>query len=177
MTDTNEEERLVLEGIYLKNVGYDNNLIKQFLAKDIAEAVKSNYYGSFVGPRGGLTTWISYGMTGKYAINVLQTTYTIRTNLCNQLICALEPEIKKFLLQKCNDPFEYISTTGRMINRNYLKIAYDKVRLDLEVSDNRIGEYFTELENFESNEKWNEDRHILSVVKHLFWIIMLKSLT
>ena len=181
--------------------GYCNRKF-YYVTKYLSNKVQGSYYGGMVGVYGGLTTWITgQGRVGAAAIDFLETAYKLRKDLFSQLVDELDPEIKSYIQQRCENNvdiskevklakqnlmmkfekdiesnFERLSCTNRMIPRTYLKTAYDNTRKDLEVSYNYIGKYLPELKELFHDKRWDEDRHQMSVVKWLLWnLILLKK--
>lgn len=178
--------------------GYSNKLL-YYVTQVYSNKVQGPYYGGMVGVNGGLTTYIAgEGRVGQYAASLLQTAYNINRNLNKEFIESLDEDLKKLVIsakvneldidekikllkqnlhlkfeKEVDSSFEYLETFGsRMIPRWHLHKAYKKTRTNLEVSQNRIGRYLKDLEYFDGNERWLQDRHQMSVVKDILWQII-----
>ena len=171
------------------------NLIFAYYPQCLAEKVKGIYEGGMVGKWGGLTTWRNHQRVGWAAIDFLETAYWARKILDRKIIDALEPEIEEYVRgfteaaeipdavvkEKQNlilklqrilySNFEHLFCTERMLRREYLEIAYDKTREQLDVDDKGIGKCLPELKDVIS-EDHKEDLSCMSVVKCMLWILI-----
>ena len=168
-----------------RNLGY----VTSWLSKKI----QGDYYGGMVGPRGGFTTWISgEGRVGAASIDLLESAYKIRSSLYAKLVDriiqlakeSLDSSISDDLIEeskeklwlyytrKIEHSWNSFSCTNRMIPTHYLKPSYDKTRKDLDVQYDFIGNYLPELENLFNDSQWCNDRHQISVVKHILWLLV-----
>lgn len=173
-----------------------------FRTRELAEKLRGSYLGGMVGKRGGLTTYIPGGMirVGEYAIDMLETVYSLEKYLLNELVEELEPELEKYVSQKVEEDrvseavreekenlrkyfehlremnFERLSCTNRMVPRIYLEKVCKDTKKYYEKKCLGLGESFPELRERCAEDVQERDREALAVVNYGVWKLMISHL-
>lgn len=195
-----------LSGIcYVEGVFYRSNYFRQEISV-LADAIYGPVE-ELIGPRDGVSTYVEkhpgiFGRRGEEAKDLLMGAYEIKKELLLKLPERLSGEIEKYVkrlyplddeavqteikevemslyLAVKDEMNRNVESGKKMLNRRYIRTAYEKTRKELGADENSNGSCLPELmrvpEGIAVNEIWEKQKYFFSVVKQMVWNLILES--